>query len=319
MKAILYRKYGSPDVLHLEEVETPIAKDNEILVRVFATAVNSGDVRLRKADPFAVRFMFGLLHPNKNILGNVFAGEIESIGKDVKKFKEGDQVYGTTGMSMGAYAEYKCLSENGMVALKPENVIYKEAAAIPFGAIAALHFLRKANIKKGQEVLIYGASGAVGVAAVQIAKYFGAEVTGVCSTSNIEMVRSLGAHSVIDYTKEAFNLKMKNYDVIFDTVGKSPFSKSVKALKKNGIYLRAVHMALSSVIQGLWVSLTSKKKVMGGITMERVEDLNFLNTLVANGELKPVIDRSYCLEDIAEAHTYVERGHKKGNVVVTIK
>lgn len=318
MKAIVYEHYGSPEVLQLKEVETPSPKDNEVLVRVYATAVNSGDVRLRKADPFAVRFMFGLIRPKKTILGVVLAGEIEAVGKYVKLFKEGDPIYGTTGMSLGAYAEYKCLPEKGVLAIKPVNLTYKEAAAIPFGGTTALHFLRKAKIKSGQKVLIYGASGAVGSSAVQLAKYFGAEVTGVCSTQNIAMVKSLGADKVIDYKKEDFSKSCEAYDIVFDTVGKSPFAGCVKSLKKNGYYLRVVHMSLSPVLQGLWVSMTSSKKVIGGGINETAEDLIFLKSIIEAGQLKPVIDRSYPLEEIAEAHSYVEKGHKKGNVVITV-
>jgi NADPH:quinone reductase-like Zn-dependent oxidoreductase len=318
MKAIIYEKYGAPAVLQLREVQQPAPRDNEVLIRVHATTVNSGDVRMRKADPFAVRLMLGLIRPGKKILGLVVAGEIEEAGKDVKLFKEGDQVYGTTGMSFGAYAEYKCLREDGVLAIKPANLTYKEAAAIPFGGTTALHFLRKAKIQGGQKVLIYGASGAVGTAAVQIAKYFRAEVTGVCSTTNIAMVKSLGADKVIDYTKEDFSKSGETYDIIFDTVGKSPFSGSVKSLNKDGYYLRVVHMSPNVVVRGLWVSLTSNKKVVGGVTKETAGDLIFLNKLIEAGQLKPVIDRSYPLEQIAEAHTYVEKGHKKGNVVITV-
>ena len=318
MKAIVYEQYGSPEVLQLKEAETPSPKDNEVLIRIHATAVNSGDVRLRKADPFAVRFMFGLIRPKKPILGVVLAGEIEAAGKNVKRFKEGDHVYGTTGMSFGAYAEYKCLPEEGVLAIKPPTLTYKEAAAIPFGGTAALHFLGKGKIHSGQKVLIYGASGAVGTSAIQLAKYFGAEITGVCSTTNVAMVKSLGADKVIDYKKEDFSKSGETYDIIFDTVGKSPFSDCVKSLKKNGYYLRIVHMSLSPVLLGIWISMTSSKKVIGGGISETAADLIFLNSLIEAGQLKPVIDRSYSLEEIAEAHSYVEKGHKKGNVVITV-
>lgn len=318
MKAIVYDNYGPPEVLYLKEVETPVPADNEVLIRIYATAVNSGDVRLRKADPFAVRFILGLFRPKKNILGVVLAGMVEAAGKNVSRFKEGDQVYGTTGMGLGTYAEYKCLPETAVLALKPAGMIYKEAAAIPFGGTTALHFLKKAKIQAGQKVLIYGASGAIGTAAIQLAGYFGADVTGVCSTGNLEMVRSLGAHQVIDYTKEDFSKNGQTYDIIFDTVGKSSFSGSLGSLSKRGFYLRAVHMALSPVIRGLWSSVTSGKKVIGGVVSEKAEDLVFLNKLIETGELKVVIDRCYPLEEIAEAHSYVEKGHKKGNVVITV-
>jgi len=318
MKAVIYTKYGSPEVLHLKEVEKPTPKANEVLIRIYATSVTSGDVRMRKADPWFVRLMLGLTRPKITILGVVLAGDVEAIGKDVTLFKEGDPVYGMTIKHFGAYAEYKCLPEDGILALKPVSLTYKEAAAMPFGDTTALHFLRKAKLKAGQKILIYGASGAVGTSAVQLSKYFGAEVTGVCSTANVAMVKSLGADKVIDYTKEDFSKNGEVFDIIFDTVGRSPFSASVKSLKKNGYYLRVVHMALSPVIRGLWISLTSGKKVIGGVANVKAENLVFLNNLIEAVQLKPVIDRTYPLEEIVEAHQYVEQGHKKGNVVITI-
>jgi len=319
MKAIIYEHYGPPEVLQLREVEKPVPKDDEVLIRIHATAVNSGEVRLRKADPFAVRFMFGLFRPKKPILGVSLAGEIESTGKNVKRFKKGDPVYGTTGMSFGAYAEYKCLPEGGVLAIKPVNLTYSEAAVIPFGGTTALSFLRKGKIQRAQKVLIYGASGAVGTSAVQLARYFGAEVTGVCSTANADMVKSLGADKIIDYTQQDFSMSSEKYDIIFDTVGKSPFAGSIKSLTKNGCYLKTVHMDLSAILRGLWISMTSSKKVIGGGITETAEDLVFLNSLIETGQLKPVIERTYSLEQIAEAHGYVEKGHKKGNVAIIVK
>jgi NADPH:quinone reductase-like Zn-dependent oxidoreductase len=320
MKAIIYSKYGSPDVLQLKEVAKPIPKDNEVLIKIYATSVTSADCRMRKADPFALRFFNGFTRPSKiKILGNELAGEIEAVGKDVKLFRPGDQVFGQAGLSLGANAEYICLAENSTLAIKPANITYEEAATIPFGGNTALHFLRKANIRSGQKILIYGASGSLGTAAIQLAKYFGAEVTGISSTANLELVKSLGADKVIDYTKEDFTKKGQTYDIIFDTLGKSPFSGCVESLKQKGIYLRAVNMSVPSIVQGLWTSMTSSKKVIGGVATELKENLVFLKELIEAGKLKSVIDKSYTFEQIAEAHRYVDKGHKKGNVAIKVQ
>ena len=317
MKAIVYTNYGSADVLQRETVNKPTPKDKEVLIKIHATAVSSGDVHMRKADPFVIRLFFGLIRPKKPILGYVLSGEIEAVGKAVSRFNVGDQVYGTTGMSMGAYAEYICLKEDGVLAIKPENMTHEEAAAVPFGGNTALYFLRKANIQSGQKVLVYGASGAIGTAAIQLSKYFGAEVTGVCSTANLEMVMSLGADKVIDYTKIDFTEGDTGYDIIFDTVGKSSFSDNIKSLKKSGTMALAA-AGPCDMFRGLWISMTSSRKVISGVMSEKAEDLIFFKELIEAEKIKSVIDRSYSLEQISEAHRYVEKGHKKGNVVITI-
>jgi NADPH:quinone reductase-like Zn-dependent oxidoreductase len=321
MKAIVCTEYGSPDVMRLKEVEKPTPKENEVLIKIHATTVTSADIRIRKADPFPIRFFYGFKRPKNNtILGTELAGEIEAIGKNVTQFKVGDSVFAVTGASFGANAEYICLPEEGAIAIKPNNITYEEAAAIPFGATTSLIFLRdKGKIQSGQEVLIYGASGAVGTSAVQLAKSFGAQVTGVCSTANLELVKSLGADKVIDYTREDFSKSGETYDIVFDTVGKSPFSGCLSSLKNDGLYLRAVHINLFPVLRGLWTSMTSSKKVMGGVAIERKEDLISLKALIESGRMKSVIDMRYPLEQTAEAHRYVERGHKKGSVVITVE
>ncbi len=317
MKAVVFATYGAPEVLQLQHVGKPEPKDNEILLRIKATAANSGDWRIRKADPFAIRLFFGLAKPKINILGSVFSGEIEAVGKSVTRFKAGDEVFGSTGMTLGAYAEYICLPENGPLAPKPGNLTHQEAAVIPFGGTTALYWIRKANIKKGQKVLINGASGAVGTAAVQLAKYFGATVTGVCGTSNMDLVKSLGADKVIDYTKEDFARNGETYDVIFDTVNKISFSRGLKSLHKNGKFIQSA-AGMPAMLRGLWVSATSGRKVLAGVISQKAEDIEFLKTLAGTNHLKAVIDRTYALDRMAEAHTYIEKGHKSGNVAITV-
>ncbi|MDP1421220.1 NAD(P)-dependent alcohol dehydrogenase [Peribacillus simplex] len=323
MKAIVYTRYGPPDVLQLKEVEKPAPKENEILVKVKATTVTMGDIRSRSFTvPLPVwlpaRIIMGLRRPKKSILGLELSGEVESVGKDVKLFKAGDQVFAASQVGFGAYAEYKCLHEDGPVSIKPDNLSFEEAAAIPIGARTALFYLRKANIQSGQKVLVYGASGSVGSYAVQIAKYFGANVTGVCSTANVELVKSLGADKVIDYTSEDFSRDGGTYDVIFEAVNKSPFSACMKSLKKDGTYLN-VTVPVPDV-QMLWTKLTtSKKLILSQNSPETPEALNFLKELVEAGKVKVVIDRYYAFEEIVQAHRYVEKGHKKGNVVITME
>ena len=321
MKAIICEKYGPPEVLQIQEITKPVPKDNEVLIKVYATTVTLYDCWTRSSTAptgfwLPMRIASGIRKPRQPILGTDLAGEIEAVGKDVKLFKKGDQVFGFTGMSLGAYVEYICLPEDGMVTLKPANMTCEEAAAVPQGALTALYFLRKGNIQSGQKVLIFGASGGVGSYAVQLGRYFGAEVTGVCSTPKLEMVKSLGADHVIDYTQEDFTQSGQTYDIIFDTIGKTSISHSKKSLKKNGVYLFAT-FGLPLLIQILWFKLTSNQNVGPlGVVEEKTEDLIFLKQLIEEEKIKAVIDRCYPFEQAVEAHRYVESGHKKGNVVI---
>jgi len=324
MKAIVCTKYGSPDVLQLKEVEKPTPNDNEVLIKIFATIVEPSDCGYRKGAPFIGRIFSGLIRPKNHILGFELSGEIEATGKDVKRFKEGDQVFGATGIGCGAHAEYICLPEEAALAIKPVNMTYEEAAGVCDGALTALPFLRdKANIQSGQKVLINGASGSVGIYAVQLARYFGAEVTGVCSTTNLELVKSLGSDKVIDYTQEDFTQTGQTYDIVFDAVGKSSFSRCKGSLTQRGVYL-STFPSLAILLQILWTSKIGSKKAMFAATglrpsSERTKDLIFLKELIEAGKIKSFIDRRYPLEQTAEAHRYVEKGHKKGNVVITLE
>jgi NADPH:quinone reductase-like Zn-dependent oxidoreductase len=325
MKAAVYTRYGPPDVLEIKDVEKPVPKDNEVLVRIHATTVCAADWRIRKADPFLVRFMNGLWRPKKiQILGAEFAGTVESVGKAVTRFGEGDQVFGSPGFKFGSHAEYVCLPEDAQLAIKPVNMTLEEAAAVLFGGVSALHFLRRAKVQAGQKVLIYGASGSVGVFAVQLAKHFGAHVTGVCSTANLDLVRSLGADEVVDYTREDFSSAGQVYDMVFDTVGKSGFSRSLKSLKRGGSYVLVggsgrISSILSVILRGAWVSLTGAAKVISGVAHVDAGDQSFLKGLIEAGKLRTVIDRRYSLDEIAEAHRHAEAGHKKGHVVILLE
>jgi NADPH:quinone reductase-like Zn-dependent oxidoreductase len=331
MKAIVYTEYGPPNVLQLKEVDKPTPKNNEILIRIYATSVNIGDIWARNFKeisprkftmPFPLwlpaRMYFGFTEPKINVLGSEFAGEVQAVGKEVKQFKKGDQVFGYRGQSMGANAEYLCMPEDGLVARKPTNMTYEEAAAVPYGALTALNLLRKVNIQRGQKVLINGASGAIGSAAVQLAKYFGAEVTGVCATPRLEFVKALGADHVIDYTREDFTKNGETYDLIFDILGKSSFTKCKNSLKPNGRYLLA-SFKMKQLFQMLWTSIKGDKKVICALSSENPKDLIFIKELAETGKIKTIIDRCFSLEQITDAHRYVETGHKKGNVVITIE
>ena len=320
MKAIVYEKYGPPEVLRIKEIEKPIPEENEVLIKVHASTVTKYDCwqRSSTAPPgfgLLMRLATGVRSPKQPILGTELSGVIEEVGKDVTLFTKGDQVVVYTGMSLGAYVEYICLSEESVLTRKPANLTFKEATTVQ-GALTALYFLRKVNLQSGQKILVFGASGGVGNYAVQLAKYFEAEVTGICSTMKMEFVKSLGADRVVDYTKETFQKSSEAYDVIFDTFGKSPFSWCVNSLKEDGIYLFATY-GLPRILRVLWLNRRSSKKGISGLLEEKTEDLEFLLELMDTGKIKAVVDKTYLMEDVVEAHRYVEAGKKKGSVILT--
>lgn len=323
MKAMVYERYGPPEVLHLQDVARPAPGDHEVLIRTHATTVTTGDWRARSLDMppgfgWIARLVFGVRKPRQAILGTELAGKVEAVGRKVSRFKVGDAVFAFAGAGMGCHAEYKCMAEDGPVALKPANLSYDQAAALSFGGTTALDFFRRAGLQRGEKVLINGASGAVGTAAVQLAKHFGATVTGVCGTTNVELVRALGAARVIDYRQEDFTRNGATYDLIVDTVGTAAFTRSKTSLKPNGRLLLVLG-GLPDLLRVPWVALTSKQKIIAGPSAGRAEDLHFLAQLAEAGEFTPVIDRRYPFDQIAAAHRYVDSGRKKGNVIITLE
>lgn len=323
MKAVVYYKYGPPEVLQIKDVEKPIPKDNEVLIKIHASTVTAVDSIFRKGESFFARMATGVIRPKISILGTELSGVIESVGKDVNSFKVGDHVFGDCSSRSGAHAEYICLSEVEPLVIKPARLNFEEAAAVPYGALTALPFLRDhGKIEAGKKVLILGASGSVGTYAVQLTKFFKAEVTGVCSTSNLELVRSLGADHLIDYLQEDFTRSGKTWDIIFDTVGKSSFPRCKRSLSRGGIFM-STFLSMPILLQMAWTSKIGNKKAIIAFTglrpsRERSRDLIFVKELLEKGILKPVIDRKYPLDQIGEAYRYVDQGHKKGNVVITM-
>jgi NADPH:quinone reductase-like Zn-dependent oxidoreductase len=323
MKVIICTKYGPPEVLQIQEVAKPTPKDDEVLIKVHATTVSAADFRIRGLNVppsfiLPVKLTMGWNKPKHDILGTELSGEVEAVGKNVKKFKKGDKVIAYPGHNtFGAYTEYICMDENAPIAIKPKNVSFQEAAAIAFGGLTALHFLQLANLKNGQKILIYGASGAVGTSAVQLAKYFGAHVTAVCSTANVALVKSLGADKIIDYTKEDVTQSDVTYDVVFDTVSKVSFKSFLKLVKDRGVYMQTVATP-DVIVQMMIAAKLNGKKLIGGTMIPTVENINLLRDLVEQGKFKPVIDKVYPFDEIVEAHRYVDKGHKKGNVVIRL-
>jgi NADPH:quinone reductase-like Zn-dependent oxidoreductase len=325
MRAIVWTRYGPPEGLQLQEVAKPTPKNGEVLIRIHATTVTAGDCELRSLHfsiwlRLVVRVLMGLTQPRRKILGQELAGEVEAVGRDVHRFRKGDRVFGTTGFGFGAYAEYICLPEKpraGALATKPANMSFEEAAGVPTGGLEALHFLRKVKDLSGRRILILGAGGGIGTFAVQLARYYGAEVTGVDSTGKLDLLRSIGADRVIDYTRDDFTKVGETYDVIFDVVGRSSFSDSLAVLSEDGCYLLG-NPHLSTMVRALWTSMTGRKKVVFGAARQRVEDLVLLRELIEAGKIRSVIDRRYPLEQIPDAHRYFESGNARGRVVITV-
>jgi NADPH:quinone reductase-like Zn-dependent oxidoreductase len=326
MKAVVFKQYGDPEVLQLTKIEKPIPKDNEVLVNIHATSVTAEDPKMRGFNhppllKLPVGFMFGFKKPKKSVLGIEFSGIIEAVGAKVIRYKSGEQVFGYTGLTFGAYAEYKCMPENGLMYFKPENLSFEESACMVNGSLSAMVYLsKKGKIKEKDNILIYGASGSVGTAAVQLAKYFGANVTGVCSTKNIELVKSIGADLVIDYTKQDFTKSNKSYDIIFDTIGKTSMKECMTLLKPKGKYL-LTEFRFSHILAAIYTSLFKRKKVIVASSnfYWKKEDLIFLKKIAEKGHFKPIIDKVFTLEEIVEAHKFVELGHKVGNVAILVK
>lgn len=321
MKIVQYKKYGNPDVLKLVDVKKPIPRDNEVLIKIHATTVTAADCLMRRADTIFSRLVLGFARPKEKyqVMGLELSGIVEDIGTNVTRFRKGDEVYGFTGFTVGAYAEYKCISEDASIAIKPARLDYKASASIVDGSTTALFFLKeKGGIKQGDEVLIIGASGSIGTAAVQIAKYYGAIVTGICSGKNLELVSSLGADEVIDYTKTDYTKLTKKYDLIFDTVGKSSYPRMNRLLRTEGKYLVTVGNMIKVMFYNTWTKYFSKKKHINAMSVEKKKALVTIRDMIEAGALSPVIDKIYSLEEIPEAHSYVEKGHKVGNVVVDI-
>ncbi|TGM59684.1 NAD(P)-dependent alcohol dehydrogenase [Leptospira meyeri] len=317
MKVIAYRSYGTPDVLQLEEWEIPTPKKDEIRIKIYNTAVNSGDWRIRKADPKLAKLYFGIFRPKQPILGISIAGVVDSLGANVTKFKVGDKVFGSAGMHLGAYAEYTCLPESSVIRQLPEEISFSEGACLSFGGLTALDFIQKCNLQKNQTIIIYGASSSVGTATIQLAKHLGAIVTAVCSPRNFDLVKSIGADYIMDYEGFHSDSHNKTYDIVFECVGKSSISSNLKHLSQGGV-LVLVGASFKEMFQAAWISLTKRINIKFGPIAETLENLNFLTELTRKGNFKVVIDKSYRLEEMAEAHRYVESGKKRGNVAINV-